>query len=140
MHCGDIFCDVVAKLKKKKSKIKENQLYLFNSINIEIVLQPKFILQDSFKDNTGKKYRGINYISDFALKDKRTGLFHRVFDVKGAKTKDFIIKEKMFKEKYPYCELKLMTKSPKYMIDNFGEWCELDDLKAARKERKKLIK
>lgn len=108
--------------------------------NIEIVLQPKFILIQNTYDKDGKKYRGINYIADFAIMDKRTEKFAAVYDVKGAKTKDFIMKEKLFKVKYPDTKLKLMTKSPKYLQDIYGKWCELDDLKLARKERKKLTK
>lgn len=96
--------------------------------NIEIKLQPKFLLQSSFRDN-GKLYREISYIADFEITKNETES-SIVFDVKGFKTKDFIIKEKLFRYKYPNKTLRLMVKAPKYTGE---EWIEIDELKRLKK-------
>jgi len=58
--------------------------------------QVKFLLQPSFKLN-GKTIRAINYIADFTyLKD---GILV-VVDTKGFRTKDYLLKKKMFQYKY----------------------------------------
>lgn len=58
--------------------------------------QVKFELQPSFKLN-GKTIRAINYIADFTyLKD---GVLV-VVDTKGFRTKDYLLKKKMFQYKY----------------------------------------
>ena len=59
-------------------------------------LQPKFRLMDSYKYD-GKTIRAIDYIADFMYEedDKRI-----VEDVKGIRTKDYIIKSKLFIKKY----------------------------------------
>ena len=67
-------------------------------------LQPKFLLQDSFKKN-GKTYRKIEYIADFMYEEKGKVI---VEDVKGMETKEFKIKRKLFEYKYPDLELKLI--------------------------------
>lgn len=62
----------------------------------ELKLQVKFELQPSFKLN-GKTIRAINYIADFTyLKD---GVLV-VVDTKGFRTKDYLLKKKMFQYKY----------------------------------------
>lgn len=63
----------------------------------EIKLQPKFTLQKNFKFN-GKIIRSITYTSDFKFKDKNG--FTHIVDVKGFKTNEFKIKEKMLKFKF----------------------------------------
>lgn len=69
-------------------------------------LQPEFILQDKFK--VGKKtIRAIKYIADFEYIDTATEC-KIVEDFKGFKTKEFAIKEKMFRYKYPDLELKIV--------------------------------
>ena len=69
----------------------------------ELTLQPKFLLQNSFKKN-GKTHRQINYIADFMYwdcKNKKT----IIEDVKGMKTEVYKIKKKLFEFKYPNYEL-----------------------------------
>lgn len=62
----------------------------------ELKLQVKFELQPSFKLN-GKTIRAINYIADFTyLKDNKLV----VVDTKGFRTKDYLLKKKMFQYKY----------------------------------------
>ena len=94
----------------------------------DIQIQPKFILQEGFTDNQGKKILPITYKADFMINDF-------VYDVKGKETIEFKIKKKMFKKNYLQKELVLITKAPLYLG---VEWCTLEELLSARKARKKL--
>ena len=61
-------------------------------------LQPVYVLQESFKYK-GKNIRAIKYIGDFEYVDSKTG--NKVLeDTKGFKTKDYLIKVKLLKNKY----------------------------------------
>jgi hypothetical protein len=60
-------------------------------------LQPKFLLQEAFKKN-GKTFRKIEYKADFEV--YRLDGTIEIVDVKGAITKDFAIKRKLFERKY----------------------------------------
>ena len=108
-------------MSKYKNKKVQIDMYVFDSIaesrrykelallekagEIEnLQLQPKFLLQDSFKKN-GKTYRKIEYIADFMYEEKGKVI---VEDVKGMETKEFKIKRKLFEYKYPDLELKLI--------------------------------
>lgn len=69
----------------------------------QLILQPKYTLQDGFKKN-GKTYRPIHYIADFAYFDneKRKWI---VEDVKGFRTKEYSIKKKLFEYKFHNYEI-----------------------------------
>jgi len=70
----------------------------------ELELQPEFeLLPKIIKHN--KTYRKTQYIADFKYFDIKAKKYI-VEDVKGFKTKEFRLKEKMFVAKYDY-ELKL---------------------------------
>lgn len=69
-------------------------------------LQPEFVLLDSFKKN-GKTIRGIKYIADFKIIHKDDSI--EIIDVKGFKTKEFSLKQKLFDEKYPDLKLTLIS-------------------------------
>lgn len=60
-------------------------------------LQPKFVLQEGFKKN-GKTYRAITYKADFEVINLDGS--SQIIDIKGAKTKDFLLKQKLFEFKY----------------------------------------
>lgn len=81
---------------------KESERYLMlkdmlkNKEIEDLQLQPKFLLQDSFKYN-GKTEKKIYYIADFSY--KREGKLV-VEDVKGKKTDVYKIKRKLFLYKY----------------------------------------
>ena len=64
----------------------------------DLELQPKFELQPSFKKNN-KTYRKIEYVADFKYYDVKKGIVV-VEDTKGIKTKDYILKKKLFEYKY----------------------------------------
>jgi hypothetical protein len=70
----------------------------------DLELQPKFELLPTVRRN-GKTYRKCTYIADFKYFDIKESKYI-VEDVKGFKTKEFRLKEKMFVAKYDY-ELKL---------------------------------
>jgi hypothetical protein len=64
----------------------------------DLILQPRFLLQEGFKDiNTGKKERKIEYVADFMYTKNGVKI---VEDVKGMKTVDYKIKRKLFIYKY----------------------------------------
>lgn len=63
-----------------------------------LVLQPRFLLQDKFKDRTGKTHRKIEYVADFLYINKDGKAI--VEDVKGVLTDVYKIKKKMFLKKY----------------------------------------
>ena len=65
----------------------------------DLALQPKFELQPSFKKN-GKTIRAINYVADFTYFDIELNK-NIVEDVKGFKTKEYILKKKIFEFVYP---------------------------------------
>lgn len=70
----------------------------------ELQLQPKFLLQESFRKN-GKTYRKIEYIADFQYEENGKII---VEDVKGKETEVFKLKHKLFEKKYPALELRII--------------------------------
>lgn len=108
-------------MNKYRNKKTQVDMYVFDSIaesrrykelvllekagEIEnLQLQPKFLLQESFKKN-GKTYRKIEYIADFMYEEKGKVI---VEDVKGKETDVFKLKHKLFEKKYPELELKII--------------------------------
>lgn len=108
-------------MNKYKNKKVQIDMYVFDSIaesrrykelallekagEIEnLQLQPKFLLQESFKKN-GKTYRKIEYIADFMYEEKGQVI---VEDVKGKETEVFKLKHKLFEKKYPGLELRII--------------------------------
>jgi len=93
----------------------------------EIIIQPKFVLQDK-QDGM----REISYIADFQV-----GAL--VFDVKGMVLPIFSVKKKMFKVRYPDLHLSVLNKCPLKYQSIFGKWVELDVLKKFRAKEKKKV-
>lgn len=60
-------------------------------------LQPKYILQEGFKKN-GKTFRPITYKADFEVINLDGTV--QIIDIKGALTKEFQLKRKLFELKY----------------------------------------
>ena len=85
-------------------RYKELKLLQRAGIIKELELQPKFLLQESFKKN-GKTYRKIEYIADFKYIENGKVIIE---DVKGKETEVFKIKHKLFEYKYRDLELKLV--------------------------------
>lgn len=64
----------------------------------DLVLQPRFLLQDEFFDKNEVKHKKIEYVADFLYIDKAGR--NVVEDVKGVLTDVYKIKKKMFLKKY----------------------------------------
>ncbi len=67
-------------------------------------LQPRFLLQDSFKKN-GRVFREIEYVADFQYIENGKTI---VEDVKGMQTDVFKLKHKIFEKVYPDLELRII--------------------------------
>lgn len=94
---------------KAESSRYSELLLLIKSGDIDcLTLQPKFLLQDSFKDRDGKTHRKIEYIADFKYRDVRYNL-PVVEDVKGMRTEVYKLKKKLFLKKYGHKYIFLET-------------------------------
>lgn len=108
-------------MNKYRNKKTQIDMYVFDSIAeskrykelvllqragriTELQLQPKFLLQESFRKN-GKTYRKIEYIADFQYEENGKII---VEDVKGKETDVFKLKRKLFEKKYWGLELRLI--------------------------------
>ena len=108
----------------------------------EFILQNKFLIvngeriEETHKDfkkiqkaNPGCTIQAIKYIADFVVRYKDGSV--KVIDVKGQKTVDFKLKEKMFNYMYPqYNKLFCVVKYN-------GEWLEYDEANKIKKSKKK---
>ena len=118
---------------------------------INFTMQDEWILQDKYliadgqridgsnpdfkryqKANPGCTVQAIKYISDFKVYYTDGSI--QVIDVKGQKTVDFKIKEKMFNYRYPeynklYCVVKYN-----------GQWLEYNEANKIKREKKKKSK
>ena len=65
----------------------------------DLELQKKYVLQKSFTNKEGKKYREISYIADFYYITTKDNKEH-VVDVKGFRTDVYKLKKKLFEYKY----------------------------------------
>lgn len=74
-----------------KDMLKHGEL-----VNLE--LQPKFILIPAFKGKDGKTEKSVHYTADFKLTYPDGHVV--VVEVKGYKTRDYVIRRKLFKWKY----------------------------------------
>lgn len=61
----------------------------------ELRLQPRYTLIPSYLSVTGEKVRPMIYVADFEFWDVAKNR-RRVLDAKGFRTKEFIIKKKLF--------------------------------------------
>lgn len=86
------------------TRYKELKLLLRAGEISNLELQPRFLLQDSFKKN-GKTYRKIEYIADFQYIENGKTI---VEDVKGIQTDVFKLKHKIFEKVYPDLELRII--------------------------------
>lgn len=79
--------------------IKEAKRYSFlkaledNGVIFDLKMQEKYELIPKQRDSNGKAVRAINYIADFTYTDEFGNFI--VEDVKGFRTKDYIMKKKM---------------------------------------------
>lgn len=81
---ADRYCEL--KLLEKANEIRS------------LELQPRFLLQDKFKDRNGKTHRKIEYVADFMYINKDDKKI--VEDVKGVMTGVYKLKKKLFLNLY----------------------------------------
>lgn len=89
---------------QESRRYKELKLLLKAGKISDLQLQPRFLLQDSFKKN-GKTFREIEYIADFQYIENGKTI---VEDVKGMQTDVFKLKHKIFEKVYPDLELRII--------------------------------
>lgn len=89
----------------ESKRYKELKLLLKAGEISDLKLQPRFLLQGSFKKN-GKTFRKIEYIADFQYIENGKTI---VEDVKGIQTDVFKLKHKIFEKVYPDLELRIIN-------------------------------
>lgn len=89
---------------QESRRYKELKLLLKAREISNLELQPRFLLQESFRKN-GKTYRKIEYIADFKYTENGKIV---VEDVKGMQTDVFKLKHKLFEKIYPDLELRII--------------------------------
>lgn len=89
---------------KEAKRYKELKLLEMAGEISSLELQPRFLLQESFRKNN-KTYRKIEYVADFKYIENGKTI---VEDVKGLQTDVFKIKHKLFEKKYPELELRII--------------------------------
>ena len=90
--------------KKEARRYAELKLLERAGVISDLKLQPKFVLQEGFRQN-GKAYREISYIADFSYVENGKLV---VEDTKGFKTEVFKIKEKLFRYKYGNVDFRVL--------------------------------
>lgn len=123
-------------------ELKKNKQIKDFTMQDEFILQEKFIIVDGKringsdkefkkiqKANPGCTIAAIKYIADFTVYHNDGSV--QVVDVKGQKTADFKLKEKMFNYMYPqYNKLFCVVKYK-------GEWLEYNEANKIKKANKK---
>lgn len=84
--------------KKEARRYTELKMLEKGGAIAQLVLQPRFELQESFK-KSGKTYRKIEYVADFMYRDNEKGVTV-IEDVKGMRTDVYKLKKKLFEYKY----------------------------------------
>ena len=107
----------------------ESDYYLKLKNDKQNGLIKNFELQPKFKKNN-KSYRAINYIADFKIINNDNSV--EIIDIKGMKTTEFKLKEKMFEYNYPKLSLKCLSYVKKY-----GGWIEYNELMKIRREKRR---
>ena len=105
-----------------KERVRHSDIHSFS-------LQPRFTLQPSYEKN-GKKVHPITYRADFSV--THLDGQKEIIDVKGMKTPDFRLKQKMFDYLFPDLTLTLV----KY-VEKYGGWVTWEEWEKAKKKEKK---
>ena len=83
--------------KKEAKRYLELKLLLKVGKIRDLILQPRFKLQEGFRKN-GKTYYPVSYVADFQYLQND---MIRIEDVKGMKTTVYLLKKRLFEYKYP---------------------------------------
>ncbi|MHB1131673.1 MAG: DUF1064 domain-containing protein [Chloroflexota bacterium] len=72
--------------------------------------QVRYVLQPAFRDNTGRRVRAISYTLDFTYFEDGREIAE---DFKGVQTQAGMLRQKLFRAKYPDIELRVTRKDGK---------------------------
>lgn len=76
------------------------KIWLAEGLISDLEYQPRFTLQEAFRDNCGRLNRKVEYVADFSYLE--IGSFsHVVEDAKGFLTPEYRLKAKLFRAKFP---------------------------------------
>lgn len=92
--------------KKEASRYQELLLLERSGQIKDLVLQPKFLLQDSFTDLKGKKHLPINYIADFRYIENNITVIEDVKPSKDFQTTVYKLKKKLFLYRFPFIDFR----------------------------------
>lgn len=110
--------------------LEEKRLGKIKSLSRQVTYE----LQPAFKNFKGKKVLPINYVADFVVTDNNGNV--TVVDVKGIKTPEFRLKEKLFFYRYPGIKFICIQ-----WDDHEKCWRDLDDInKDLRKHKREKTK
>lgn len=84
--------------KKEAARYCELKLLEQGKVITDLQLQPKFEIQPGYIKN-GRKVKPVYYIADFSYKENGRLI---VEDVKGKRTKEYLLKKKLVEYKYPF--------------------------------------
>ncbi len=98
----------VLKFDSKKEAAYYDELTVLKAAGVvrDIRLQVQYLLQAAYTSaETGERYRAISYLADFTFEKLEDGNWKRhVVDVKGRRTKDYIMKKKLMADMGVYIE------------------------------------
>jgi len=115
-HAKPTAVDDIKFASKAESEYYQYLLMLKRAGEVEsFTLQPKYELQPAYVDIDGRKVRPIHYVADFLV--RYPDGTEKVVDVKGVKTPEFRLKQKMFGYVHPFDRLVLVSKKK-------GAWVE----------------
>lgn len=86
--------------KAEATRYWELKMLLKAGLILELSRQPKFTLQEAFKDRNGEIHRPIKYVADFKYYDVKFKCVV-IEDTKGMKTELYKVKKKLFLNKFP---------------------------------------
>lgn len=98
----------VIKFASKKEAAYYDQLCVHRKLGLvkDIRLQVQFLLKPAYTDGlTGERFRAISYLADFTFYRFEDGEWkYHIIDVKGRKTKDYMLKKKIMADQGHYIE------------------------------------
>lgn len=98
----------IIKFDSKKEAAYYDELCVHRKLGLvkDIRLQVQFLLKPAYTDGlTGERFRAISYLADFTFYRLEDGEWkHHIVDVKGRKTKDYMLKKKIMADQGHYIE------------------------------------
>lgn len=91
--------NIIFASQKEAAKYEELALLLKAGQITKLELQPVYVLQQGFTDNSGRRHRAIKYKADFRITYPDGTI--AVIDTKGYRTPAYMIKKKLLLKRYP---------------------------------------